>query len=109
VGVTNTPDRIVPRADWLKLLAYWFLFYVPISIVMWLVTTFLFAFSGSQVGMVPVVDIAPWIVGTGVLIFATSALVKTRSVARALEMLLLTACVGWLGAVIVEWLLTFIL
>src|SRR5262245_42108482 len=74
--------------------------------VMYLATTFLFAFSGGQYRMVPVVNYAALIVvlfGVG-----TAALTwKLRSVTKAVFAAGATTAGGWVTAVVVEWLLSF--
>lgn len=74
---------------------------------MYLVTTFLFAFSSSQSGMVPVVNAAPWIVDLGVLIIGLASLARTRSPGSTTRVMLAATLSGWLLAVALEWLLSF--
>lgn len=69
---------------------------------MWLVTTFLFHFSGGQVKMGPVVDY-----GALVVIALTALLTvitwMVRSPAAALKVGASATAVAWVVAVVVEW------
>lgn len=76
------------------------------AIVMWLVTTFLFAFSGSQYRMVTVV-------GVGALIMVVLPLAgvaigwRVGTSARRFMVAAAMTGIGWLITVVVEWLLSF--
>src|SRR5215217_7172141 len=93
--------------DLVVLLLAWVLVYGPVGAVMYAVTTFLFAFSGGQYRMVPVVRGGFWAVGLAVLLGGGLALARTRSLARAGGLMLASAAVGWLVALGVYWLVSF--
>jgi hypothetical protein len=70
--------------------------------VMYLITTFLFHFSGGQDRMGPVVNYAALAVVVGTL--AVGAIVwKVRSPAAALRWTAVATPVAWLVAIAVEW------
>ena len=99
-GVTRPMDVVV-------LLLTWVLLYGPFGAVMYLVTTFLFAFSGGQYRMVPVVQRGFWVVGLVVLLVGGIALARTRSLTRAVGLMLASAVAAWLLAIGVYWLVSF--
>ena len=70
---------------------------------MWLVTTFLFHFSGGQVKMGPVVDYGALVV-IGLTILVAVAAWIFRSPVAAVKVAAITAAVAWVVAVFVEWL-----
>ena len=73
--------------------------------LMFLVTTFLFAFSGGQYRMVGVVNYGVLaVIGTTLLI--TGAAWRLRSPVAALKWAAIATGVGWVAAVFVEWLLS---
>lgn len=79
-----------------------------ISLIMFGVTTFLFAFSGGEVRMVPVVREAAYVAsGASFLLSAMVWLLRSSQAA------VITAALGtlavWLVTVFVEWRLTFVL
>ncbi len=81
------------------------LVFVPAALG-WLVTTFLFAFSGGQYRMVGVVNLgAVAVIALGLVAGAAAWLVRSRTAA------IITAAFatigGWVAAVIVEWVLSF--
>ena len=76
-GVTRPMDVVV-------LLLTWVLLYGPFGAVMYAVTTFLFAFSGGQSRMTPIVGAGPWLAGNGALLVGGAVLAATRSLPRAL-------------------------
>lgn len=81
---------------------------LPAAGVGYLATTFLFAFSGGQYRMVEVVNVgALAVIGLDVLV----ALVTwtLRSPAAAIKWTAIATGVGWVAAVIVEWLVSFTL
>ena len=70
---------------------------------MWLVTTFLFHFSGGQVKMGPVVDYGALLVIALTILVAIAAWIL-RSPVAAVKLAGVTAAVAWVVAVLVEWL-----
>ena len=88
---------------WVKLCLLWLLLAVPSGAVMYVVTTFLFAFSGGQYRMVPIVRAGPWIVGIGALLVGDAVLAATRSLPRAVWAVLGTIVVAWPVAVVAYW------
>jgi len=70
---------------------------------MWLVTTFLFHFSGGQVKMGPVVDYGALLVIALTILVAVAAWIL-RSPVAAVKLAAITAAVAWVVAVVVEWL-----
>jgi len=72
----------------------------------WLVTTFLFAFSGGQYRMVPVVGygVAAMIV---VPLGAAAVVWKLRSAPAGLLAAVAAAGIGWIVTLVVEWLISF--
>ncbi|HEY8597466.1 MAG TPA: hypothetical protein VIL85_03485 [Thermomicrobiales bacterium] len=88
---------------WLALPLAWLLLCGPPGAVLYLVTTFVFAFSSVQGRMAPVVGNAFWVVELGALIVGACALARTRSLRSAVPLMLLTAGVGWCAAVGIEW------
>jgi hypothetical protein len=78
----------------------------PFAGVGYLVTTFLFAFSGGQYRMVAVVDAgALAVIGLGVLVAAVTW--KLRSPAVAVKWTAIATGIGWIAALITEWLISF--
>ncbi len=97
---------VPPRAiEWALLLLGWVVLAGPSGSVMYTVTTFLFAFSGGQYRMVPIVGAGHWIVGLGALLVGGAVLAATRSLPRALWAVLGTIVVAWPVAVVVYWVL----
>jgi hypothetical protein len=88
---------------WLTLLLAWLLLCGPPGAVLYLVTTFVFAFSSTQRRMVPVVDNAFWVIELGALLVGVCALARTRSLRSTVPLVLLTAGVGWCMAIGIEW------
>jgi arginine exporter protein ArgO len=74
--------------------------------VMYLVTTFLFHFSGGQYRMGPVVDYGALAVIAGTLLL-TAIVWKVRSPAAALKTASIATPVAWFVAILVEWGLSF--
>ena len=74
----------------LRLILAWLLFYGPVGVIMYLITTFLFAFSGGQVRMVPVVNSGFLIVSAGVLIMGMISLIISQSLSKAIHSTLIT-------------------
>ena len=99
--------RPMDRMDLVVLLLVWVLLYGPFGAVMYAVTTFLFAFSGGQYRMVPVVQGGFWTVALVVLLVGLIALARTRSLARAVGLMFASAAVAWLVALGVYWLVSF--
>ena len=93
--------------SWLALLLVWVVVCGPVGVVMYLVTTFLFAFSGGQYRMVPIVDAGPWTVAGAALLLGAVSLVATRSLLRAVQTLVVSTAAGWLLAGVVYWVLSF--
>jgi xanthine/uracil permease len=77
-----------------------------ISLFMWGVTTFLFAFSGGQVRMVPVVQYGFFAV-SGAAVLLAAAVWLLRSPGAAVVAAALGTLVLWLIAIFVEWRLSF--
>ena len=75
---------------------------------MYLITTFLFAFSGGQYRMVSVVGYGAMAVAAGTLL-VTAIVWMQRSLAAAAKTAGLALAVGWVAAVFVEWLLSLVL
>src|SRR2546426_1299929 len=73
--------------------------------VMYVVTTFLFHFSGGQVRMGPVVDFGALAV-VALLIVLAVVVWKIRSPVAAVKVVAIGAPVAWLLAVLVEWALS---
>ena len=72
----------------------------------YLVTTFLFAFSGGQNRMVVVVNVGGLIViGLNVLVAGAAWIVRSR--ADSIKWTAIAAGVGWAAALIAEWVLSF--
>ncbi|SRR6266446_2392986 len=72
----------------------------------YLVTTFLFAFSGGQYRMVAVVNlVALVVVGLGSI--AAAVAWRLRSPAAAVRWTAIATVGGWVAAVIAEWLISF--
>jgi hypothetical protein len=79
---------------------------VPAAGVAYLVTTFLFAFSGGQNRMVAVVNLgALTVIGLGVL--AAAVTWRLRSPAAAIKWTATATGIGWVLAFIAEWLISF--
>jgi len=79
-----------------------------IAPVMYLVTTFLFHFSGGQYRMGPVVDYGALAVIASTLLL-TAIVWKVRSPAAALKCAAIAAPVAWVVAILVEWGFSFAL
>jgi hypothetical protein len=72
----------------------------------YLVTTFLFAFSGGQNRMVAVVNVgALAVIGLDVLVAAVTW--RLRSPTAAIKWTAIATGVGWVAVVIAEWLISF--
>ena len=95
----------VPRrgTEWAVLLLAWALLCGPSGAVMYVVTTFLFAFSSGESRMVPIVAAGPWLVAAVALLAGAVALATTRSLPRALWAVLGSIVVAWPVAVVVYW------
>jgi hypothetical protein len=78
----------------------------PAAIVMYLVTTFLFHFSGGQYRMGPVVDYGALTVIAGTLVL-TGIAWRVRSPAAAVKTAVIATPVAWAVAIAVEWGLSF--
>ena len=79
---------------------------LPAAGVGYLVTTFLFAFSGGQNRMVAVVNSGALIVvGLGVLVAVATWIL--RSAAAAIRWSAIVTGVGWVVAIVGEWLISF--
>jgi len=77
-----------------------------VAAVGYLVTTFLFAFSGGQYRMVAVVNLgAVAVISLGVLVAAVMWMV--RSSAEAIKWTAIATGGGWVAALIAEWLISF--
>jgi hypothetical protein len=79
---------------------------LPTAGIGYLLTTFLFAFSGGQSRMVVVVNIGALAVialGAAVAVFAW----KVRSPGAAIKWTAIATGAGWVAAVIAEWLISF--
>ncbi len=93
------------RASWI--IAITAIVVVP-AIFMFLVTTFLFAFSGGQsrmVGVVNAIDVA--VVAISVLVGAVTW--RWRSAQAAVKVRGVVTAAGWILALTVEWILSFAL
>ncbi len=82
----------------------WGMVYGPIGVLMYGITTFLFAFSGGQYRMVPVVNAGFWIVLFSGLIVGIVPLVRGWPVGRIMVAMLSGAALSWL---LVYWRLSF--
>lgn len=79
---------------------------LPAAGVGYLVTTFLFAFSGGQYRMVSVVNLGVLVVaGLCVLVAAVTWRLKSRSAALAATIIATLA--GWFAALVAEWIISF--
>ena len=79
---------------------------LPAAGVGYLVTTFLFAFSGGQSRMVDVVNLGCLVViGLGVLPAAVAW--RLRSPAAAIKASGIATGAGWVAVLIAEWLISF--
>ena len=79
---------------------------VPAAGLGYLVTTFLFAFSGGQYRMVTVVNLGVIIVaGLGALVAAVTWRLRSPSVATVATLIVTGA--GWVVALIAEWIISF--
>ena len=85
----------------------WGVVYGPIGVLMYGITTFLFAFSSGQYRMVPVVNAGFLIVMFSGLIVGIVPLVQGWPVGRIMVAMLSAAALSWLVAVIVYWRLSF--
>ena len=90
-----------------QLLLAWLALCGPLGAVLYLITTFLFAFSGCQARMVPIVNGGVWVVNLAALVVGGVALARTRSLRPAVRALLVGAVVAWLVAILVYWLVSF--
>jgi hypothetical protein len=92
-----------PAILWIGVIA---LVLIPICGVGYLVTTFLFAFSGGQYRMVEVVNIGALIVfALGVLVAAVAW--RLRSPSAAVGWAAAATGAGWVVALTTEWLISF--
>lgn len=98
---------MVPSRAWLGLLGRWLLLAGPTGFVLYVATTFLFAFSGGQHRMVPVVQIGPWVAGGVALLIGGATLATTRSLPRATRALGWTLVVAWVVVIGAYWALSF--
>ena len=100
----NRPGPAAPPAFvWVLVLAA---IVLPAAGFGYLVTTFLFAFSGGQYRMVAVVNAgAAAVLALDVLVAALAWLL--RSPVAAVKWTAITTGAGWVVAVIAEWLLSF--
>jgi hypothetical protein len=73
------------------------------------ITTFMFAFSGQQYRMVPVVQIGFWAVAALTCVCGVAALLITSRLRIAVWTMLAAVCAGWALAVLVEWRLSFVM
>jgi len=93
---TSTPLGIVAIA----------MIVLGVAAVGYLVTTFLFAFSGGQYRMVAVVNLgAVAVISLGVLVAAVTWIV--RSSGEAIKWTAIATGGGWVAALIAEWLISF--
>ena len=99
-------DRQPARAPVYLLAAVLVLIVLATGAVGYLVTTFLFAFSGGQFRMVAVVNAAALIV-IAVAIAVGAVTWKLRSPAAAVASTAIATGVGWAIAVLAEWLISF--
>ncbi len=76
------------------------------STFMYLVTTFLFAFSGGQYRMVAVVNIAA-LVMIAVAVVASVVAWRIRSAVVAAMTATVVCGAGWIATAIIEWVLSF--
>ena len=74
--------------------------------VMYLITSFLFAFSGSQYRMVPVVGYGALAVIGATLLIAI-VVWRLRSLAAAVKWAAIATALGWALAIVGEWILSF--
>jgi hypothetical protein len=79
----------------------------PAAPVMYLITTFLFHFSGGQYRMGPVVDYGALTVIAGTLVLTAIAW-RVRSRAAAVKTAAIATPVAWVLAIVVEWGLSFV-
>ncbi len=75
---------------------------------MFLVTTFLFAFSSGQYRMVQVVSYCAMAVIAATLV-VTAVAWKLRSSGTAIKVAAIVTGAGWVAAVFVEWMVSFAL
>jgi hypothetical protein len=85
----------------------WTVIYVPVGLVMYWITTFLFAFSGQQYRMVPVVNAGFWLVGLSGLVIVAASLRWRWSDRTRLTTLVAGAVLAWLAMVGIYWSLSF--
>ena len=74
--------------------------------LMYLVTTFLFAFSGGQSRMVSVANYGAIVVVAGTVLIAAVVWIR-RSGAAAAKWAAIATLVGWVLASLAEWLISF--
>jgi hypothetical protein len=79
----------------------------PAALVMYLVTTFLFHFSGGQYRRGPVVDYGALTAIAGTLVLTAIAW-RVRSPAAAVKTAAIATPVAWVLAIAVEWGLSFV-
>jgi hypothetical protein len=79
---------------------------LPAAGVAYLVTTFLFAFSGGQNRMVLVVNLGALVV-IGLQVLVAVLAWSLRSPAAAVKWTVIATGAGWVAAIIVEWLISF--
>jgi hypothetical protein len=88
---------------WVMLPLAWLLLCGPPGAALFLITSFVFAFSSAQYRMVAVVSTAGWSVALGALGVGALALARTRALRAAVPLMLLASALGWCVAVVVEW------
>jgi len=74
--------------------------------VMYLITSFLFAFSGGQYRMVPVVGYGALAV-IGATLSIAIVVWRLRSLAAAVKWAAIATALGWALAIVGEWILSF--
>lgn len=92
-----------------KVVGIWFVIHGVSGAVMFGVTTFLFAFSGGQTRMAPVVTAGFWGVGAVVLAAGLIVMQRTRTQTTAVQAMLISVVVAWSIVVFIEWRLSFLL
>jgi hypothetical protein len=90
-------------SSWRGLLLAWLGLCGLVGAVMLGVTTFLFAFSGQQERMVPVVQLGFWAVAALALATGVAALVLGRPLRVAVYTMLAAVAAGWALAFPIEW------
>ena len=82
-------------------------FVVPIAFVMFGITTFLFHFSGGQVGMGPIVGAGPPIAIAAALGGGIITAWRTARFGPAFATMVKATGIAWTVLVVAEWLLSF--